>query len=105
MFYLLEDNTIIDDKKLNVRVNEYQGKQFLARDSKNRYSLGKIKNQSEKVFDLIDWEQDLVKHSANDLIWHCVILYQTSDISAIDVTAIYKPDSKGNYIKVWERRE
>ena len=48
MFYLLEDNRIIDSEKLSVRVNEYQGNHFLARESKNRYVLGKIKKTKQK---------------------------------------------------------
>ena len=116
MFYLLENNKIIEKNstewycgRLKVILNEEEQYKYSNHISWNLkdgyYKYFTIKKQSNNVLDLIDWEQDLVKHSANDLIWHCVILYQTSDISAIDVTTIYKPDDKGNYIKVWEREE
>ena len=117
MFYLLENyNRIIETNsaewycgRLKVILNEEEQYKYSNHISWNLkdgyYKYFTVLKQSNNVLDLIDWEQDLVKHSANDLIWHCVILYQANDISTIDVTAIYKPDDKGNYIKVWEREE
>lgn len=111
MFYLLEDNTIIDGEKLSVRVNEYQGKQFLARDSKNRYVLGKIKDKSNNIFNLVKCCQDLIETEEGQFYkplklqidsfvvkYDCCVLFN-------GIKAIYKPDDKGNYIKVWKRKE
>lgn len=90
MYYLLEDNRIIEELPLQTVI---------------------VKNQSKNVFDLIDWEEDIIRITWSDgksFILYCDI--SKSDFSdgyySLDwITAIYKPDEKGNYIKVWEKKE
>lgn len=123
MFYLLENNKIIDSEN-------YKEPYILSKDViRNREVLfltsfkdqvsvkGTIKKQSENVFDLIE-EGDLIKDENH--------LYEVSEISngekdngrksAIsqpgmhkhwewEIEAIYKPNSKGDYIKVWEKKD
>ena len=86
MFYLLEDNRIIEELPLQTVI---------------------VKNQSKNVFDLIDWEEDLVM-TANGQIHHCSWLANCSKKYYMNggwITAIYKPDEEGNYIKVWEKKD
>ena len=116
MFYLLEDNRIIDSnnfpyewKFYTVLISEKDEKIILhCRDPRERKKY-EIKKQSENVFDLIDWEEDLVKSRMNNMIWQCYVLNQISDISEQikykTIIAIYKPNSKGDYIKVWEKKD
>ena len=109
MYYLLEDNIIIDSEKLSVKVIEYQGKQYLSRDSKNIYSLGTIKKQSENVYDLIE-VGDLVGSDFDisrvvGLQSDSVVVKHDCCIYFENITTIYKPDAKGNYIKAWEKKD
>lgn len=105
MFYLLENNRIIDSK------DYWEYAVGIDKDGKTCYRVD-IKKQSENVFNLIE-VGDLIK-----------INFDTTDPTIIDVTykeshfstvaikyypetilAIYKPDSQGNYIKVWEKKD
>lgn len=120
MFYLLEDNRIIDsqipyahakslpfweDKVGHLRAKDRIGKSYQV------FKYDKIINRSENVFDLIDWNNDLVRLTFKDresFIAHCKINKSEFNDGFYDVewiSAIYKPDKKGNYIKVWEREE
>lgn len=116
MFYLLEDNRIIDSEELkrklhfDAKVGIIDNELIVTLENFPIFrSESKIKKQSENVFDLIDWEEDLVKHKTNIFVWHCSVLNQTSDISEHiknkTITAIYKPNEKGDYIKVWEKKD
>lgn len=76
-------------------------------DSKYIYANeGIVENQSENVYDLINWNEDLIK--VNDNIYECRVLpnWRLTILSENNylVDAIYKPDEKGNYIKVWEKK-
>ena len=110
MFYLLENNRIIDSNTLftkNIPLWEVKDNLLLTKP----YKYNAIKNQSENVLDLIDWNNDLIRLTFKD--GHRLIVY--CDISKCDfndgyydvewISAIFKPDDKGNYIKVWERKE
>jgi hypothetical protein len=118
MFYLLENNRIIDSNVSYTKVlpfwEEKEGRLFAKCKSGKSYQVfkyDKIIKQSENVFDLIDWNNDLVRLTFTDgenFIAHC----KTNKIDFNDgfydfewISAIYKPDGKGNYIKVWERKE
>lgn len=123
MFYLLENyNRIIETNsaewycgRLKVILNEEERYKYSNHISWNLkdgyYKYFTVKKQSNNVFDLIDWEQDLVRITWSDkrnFIIDCNI--NKSDFfdgyySFEWITAIYKPDNKGNYIKVWEREE
>lgn len=106
MYYLLEDNRIIDSENEDVYVNEYQGHKWLHKNNEHKTCLGFIKNQSENVYDLIDWEKDLVR--VDDAIHHCKYFHRDLREEYIEnkwFNAIYKPDEEGNYIKVWEVKE
>ena len=105
MFYLLEDNRIIDDKKMQVFVKERQNLLFLHRKERFQDVIGQIKLQSEDVYDLIDWREDLIETSGG-IIFQLKFLkwYQIQDIIENgDITDIYKPNSNGDYIKVWKK--
>lgn len=116
MFYLLKNNRIIDSNKLknqvdfvieedNVLYVEYWlGKKF----------LGSIKKQSENVWDLIE-NGDLLKikqpkdseekYSFGEYKEPETTNYASyiKDAFPNKILAIYKPNSNGDYIKVWER--
>lgn len=124
MFYLLEDNRIIDSNNLPacwrwykaIKFDEENKKiSFICPDPRDRHSF-KIKKQSENVFDLIE-TGDLV---AQKKMFGCEEIDNISLVCSKDdklincfycaifedkVCAIYKPNSKGDYIKVWERKE
>lgn len=98
MYYLLEDNSIVDS-------NEYFKYAYAHKDGITYYNVT-IKKQSENVFDLIDWNNDLVR--VDDAIKHCKYFHRDLREEYIEnkwFNAIYKPDEKGNYIKVWEVKE
>lgn len=98
MFYLLEDNRIIDSK------DYWEYAVGIDKDGKTCYRV-KIKKQSEKVFDLIE-KTDLVKIKFGDsfnILEACHIGGGVNGMRGI--IAIYKPDSQGNYIKVWEKKD
>lgn len=112
MYYLLEENPtgirILDDKN-----NEIEHKQIT--DMKeyiklNLYSSIKIINFSKSVFDLINWNEDLVRIDTvcGSLMIDCK--HAKSDFSDgfYDVewiNAIYKPNKNSDYIKVWEKKD
>lgn len=102
MFYLLKDNRIIDSQKEDVYAKEYQGHKWLFKNNEHKTCLGLIKSQSENVFDLINKKEDLVKIDGQ-IVMAKTINGDLRNLSGI--SAIYKPDDKGNYIKVWERKE
>lgn len=118
MFYLLEeDNRIIYDEEI---LNEYKKRgnfsNLKTKINKNELQLiyindrdiscivhivGKIKKQSENVYDLIDREKDLVEIEGQIIMAKHI----SGDISKMSgISAIYKPDANGNYIKVWEKK-
>ena len=128
MFYLLENNRIIDSNVSYTKAlpfwEEKEGRLFAKGKSGKSYQVfkyDKIKKQSENVVDLID-VGDLVKL---DKTLNQVITILKEDKRTIfeigdnkwfsfkelnnylnnNRLAIYKPDGKGNYIKVWERKE
>lgn len=120
MFYLLEDNRIIDsqipyahakslpfyeDKTGHLRVKDRIGKSYQV------FKYDKIINRSENVFDLVICCQDLIETEEGQFYkplklqidsfvvkYDCCVLFN-------GIKAIYKPDGKGNYIKVWERKD
>ena len=130
MFYLLEDNRIIETEKeyeveyikdsyfnsqneykfVYVKDFHYQGFQVL-RNATTEETIGFIKNQSENVFDLVECYQDLIETEEGQFYkplklqidsfvvkYDCRVLFN-------GIKTIYKPDDKGNYIKVWEREK
>ena len=103
MFYLLEDNRIYDS--MDIRYFDLCERfDFLLEviDEIVIKNLGKIKNQSENVYDFIDKSLDLVKVDGQIMM----AKYINGDITKISgITAIYKPNEKGDYIKVWEKKE
>jgi len=131
MFYLLENNKIIETNsaewycgRLKVILNEeerYKYRNHIFWNSKDGYyKYFTVKKQSNNVFDLIE-KGDLVKVQYYDSTRPCLIFDVNSIFTYEDgikefailgmswtenqVLAIYKPDDKGNYIKVWEREE
>ena len=132
MLYLLEDNRIIDSEKtkwfdLCTRFGfllEIDGETIIQ-------NIGKIKKQSENVFDLIE-EGDLIMVDRTKIysnfypqpiieistvFWsdshHSLCVYPRGNsyyCPIIDfgvqkgILAIYKPNSNGDYIKVWEKK-
>ena len=117
MFYLLEDNRIIEwngdciIKEVPKNINGvYKMKKCIIFKSETIKDVF-VKKQSGNVFDLIDWNNDLVRLTFKDgksLIVYCNINKSEFNDGFYDVewiSAIYKPDKKGNYIKVWERKK
>lgn len=114
MFYLLEDNRIIDISNLEKEKMKYikfptkdkpynEGSYLLHEDTQ----YIKIKKQSEHVYYLIDWKNDLVRNKDGDVIScsQLFIFYMQEYIDKQLFTAIYKPNSNGDYIKVWEKKD
>lgn len=132
MFYLLEDNRIIDSEQyienllspLIVGKDTEKGYEYLYFINEDQaYYLGKVKKQSKNVFDLVE-VGDLIKCD------RCDGVFEVSDINLFDeedkeiyecdksfisypadeehleteISTIYKPNSKGDYIKVWEKK-
>lgn len=90
MYYLTENNEIISDEekeKMNVSNN--------------------FKKQSDNVFDLIDRENDLVKIELLDGYFNIIgVKTLNGNWKENDrISAIYKPNEKGDYIKVWEVKD
>lgn len=84
MYYLLEDNIIINELPLQTVI---------------------IKKQSENVFDLIE-QEDLIKIKMGDTFSILEVCRINGGVSGMKhIYAIYKPDSKGNFIKVWEEKD
>ena len=122
MFYLLENNRIIDSNTLftkNIPLWEVKDNLLFAKSKNGKlikpYKYNAIKNQSENVFELIEIG-DLIKD--DDRVYEVRKISDGKDYdgrkSAIsqpcmfkhwewEIEAIFKPDDKGNYIKVWER--
>ena len=124
MYYLLETNYIISEEEIKEEgfeiVDNTIGKwekldgKFGIKEWFNAY--GFIKKQSNNVIDLIE-VGDLIKHNQKfdeekfekilgKRIWLGVEWLETNDFYSIDgcsIIAIYKPNSKGDYIKVWEK--
>jgi hypothetical protein len=119
MFYLLENNRIIEDTKGKYCVRTQpttNGKNVLCSNGKNKYRVSVIKNQSENVFDLIEMGDLLyMPFDCNGTVVHRFDMFKCYKYNAFHcsihivhergIFAIYKPDDKGNYIKVWEREE
>lgn len=118
MFYLLENNKIIDTNELlnsGIQINIKKSQKFkvvyLVSWFGERF-LGTIKKQSKNVFDLIE-KGDLLKISQEkNYVFEQYNEPETTNYASYikeaypkKIIAIYKPDDKGNYIKVWERKE
>ena len=120
MYYLLEDNRIVDSENIRESIGlpnhisakiDDVSKEVIIENTFAKLIINvlKIKKQSENVFDLIE-KGDLV-NTIVDSIYQVVIIAKNVVIAPqlafdlAEVTAIYKPDSKGNYIKVWENKD
>ena len=133
MYYLLENNMILSDKQCKKYINyedrendyvTYEGKNgdmiieiYLENGCKEIRTISRVVKKSENVFDLID-AGDLIAFEYMDTkhidIEKVSSIYQRKD-GDIDIStrgyvhsnekiqAIYKANSKGDYIKVWER--
>lgn len=113
MFYLLEDKIKIYESSRSI--GEINGKLFEAYhilpDKEDIACLGKIKKQSENVIELIE-VGDLIIGSCKEVLIVRENLYDDKEILGLDslvigyeeITAIYKPNSRGDYIKVWEKK-
>ena len=126
MYYLLENEKIIDSK-ISYTVNfpywEIKDNCLFAKSKNDKLARpcneNKIKKQSENVFDLIE-NGDLIKsyryESRDETDGYDInnvdrvekdragILIAGFNVfvSNDDILAIYKPNEKGDYIKVWE---
>ena len=119
MYYLLDNNLIINKndkriKNLTYSIEKTQTFVYLECDSKTPEAIFNcielyyatrhlVVKQSENVLDLIDRENDLVKIELLGGYFNIVGAktlngnWKEND----RISAIYKPDLKGNYIKVW----
>lgn len=125
MYYLLENNRIIDSRMsytVNIPYWEIKDNCLFAKSKNDKlvrpYNKNKIKKQSENVYELIE-VGDIVKYYGNLYevkkfeIYHEIVYMDTAlglcmpSVNRLMelLKAIYKPDEKGNYIKVWEVKE
>lgn len=118
MFYLLEDNRIIDSRipyTSNFPYWEVKDNRLYAKSKNDKIvrpcNENEIKKQSENVFDLIE-VGDLVKFRYGKIIELCDFqdnannfVNYLKDCLPEKILAIYKPDANGNYIKVWEKKD
>lgn len=105
MYYLTENNEIISDEQ----IKKIKGACLV---STTLYDdefqvIGRIKKQSDNVFDLIDRENDLVKIELLDGYFNIIgVKTLNGNWKENDrISAIYKPNEKGDYIKVWEVKD
>lgn len=114
MFYLLEDNRIINSSSLPVDWRPYQITfdndtmvvSLWCPDPRERKQFNII-SKSENVYDLIDWNKDLVEVllPEDTIILQCKfnkIAFTAGDYKYESILTIYKPDKKGNFIRVWK---
>ena len=100
MYYLLEDNRIIEgNEKDRVYTKEYPS-DYIVKCKDGITTHGVIKNKSENVLELIDKPNDLVRVD-NQIIMARTV---TNIKNCFSINAIYKPDEKGNFKKVWEKK-
>ena len=119
MYYLLEKNRIVCNEELikrykgNLRNLEIEIKRnelqlIYINDRDIRYiiaNVGKIKKQSENVYDFIE-KEDLIKIKMVDTFSILEVCRINGGASGMKhIFAIYKPDANGNYIKVWEKED
>lgn len=125
MFYLLDDNSIIDSEELkrklhlDAKLGIIDNELIVTLENFPIFrSESKIKKQSENVYDLIE-NGDIVNYYGNlyevkkiEFIQGIVYMDTAIGLCMPSVTrfmellkAIYKPDEKGNYIKAWEKKE
>lgn len=119
MFYLLENHKIIDTNELlnsGIQISIKKSQKFkvvyLIGWFGERF-FGKIEKQSENVIDLIEVGDLIIGYYKEPLIVKENLYYDkeflgsddTCVIGYEDITAIYKPNSKGDYIKVWEKKD
>lgn len=129
MYYLLENNEIIDSN--NIKDFDLYHRNYKIKDGKLVIVLGhmesqgklemvcieeSVKKQSENVFDLIE-NGDLLKYKDRfdgivclDIVKEVdaklkTIQLTTNLIKYHEVISFYKPDANGNYIKVWEVKD
>lgn len=128
MFYLLEDNRIIDSKNLpyewkffTVLMSEKDKTIILHCSDPRERQQFKIKKQSENVYDLIEIGDLIASYrysiegrtnekeinSVDELYEdeNGVGINQCCIVDYDDICAIYKPDEKENYIKAWEKKD
>lgn len=121
MFYLLEDNRIIDSEKLETIKLPKPDVITFKRYDDFFCSTNKIKKQSENVYDLIEVEDLIASYrysiegrtnekainSVDELYEdeNGVGINQCCIVDYDDITAIYKPNEKGDYIKAWEKKD
>lgn len=106
MYYLLEDNRIIQRDRLE----HWEEKGFLHDHYK---TYGKIKKKSENVFDFIEvgdlvrfnWGYEIGEVTTTQFHneWKRITVGKRDGVYDENILAIYKPDKQGNYIKVWEK--
>lgn len=126
MYYLLEDNRIIDENNDFVKIyhkckdkGEITCNEF---DFVNEIFFSKVKLYGENVFDLIE-VGDLVKYNYGMICNSRWNIYDICDVKSPtleeknsvyvrgfglnyeSIVAIYKPNKNGDYIKVWESNE
>lgn len=118
MFYLLEDNTIIDSENIRkdlafdmdvfIENNEVM---FINNRNHSIIDIVGIKNKSNNIFNLVECCQDLIETKDGQFYkplklqidsfvvkYDCCVMFN-------DIVAIYKPNSNGDYIKVWEKKD
>lgn len=105
MYYLLEDNRIVDRKNIRVDLDLPFEVDFYVQKDKIVLTINHIYfdhisiiNKSENLSDFIDKKQDLVKVDGQIIMAKTIL----GNIRNFGISAIYKPDSQGNFIKVWE---
>jgi hypothetical protein len=114
MFYLLENNKIIDGDNLPVDWKLYQITfdtdtmvvSLWCPDPRERKQFN-IVGQSESVLDLIDWDKDLVEVlvPADTIVLQCKfnkLAFVVGEYKYKSIVAIYKKDKNGNFIRAWK---
>lgn len=118
MYYLLDNNLIINKndkriKNLTYSIDKTKTYIYLECDSKTSEAIFNcqeyyyatrhlVVKQSENVFDLIDRENDLLKIG---VCYPSILEAKSINVNfndVVNILAIYKSNSKGDYIKVWE---
>ena len=115
MYYLTESNSITSDEKLDKKMGLcIIGKTIGYYNIYDTFeTIDFIKKQSDNVFDLIE-VGDLVKTGIGKIFdvrkpyideGLAIVPFNIIFLNEINIIAIYKPNSRGDYIKVWEVKD
>lgn len=123
MYYLLEDNRIVNSLSIREDLDLLVGIDFYVEKDEIVLTIGHIYierisiiKKAENVYDLIE-NGDLLKYKDRfdgivclDIVKEVDVKLKTIQLTTNlikyhEVISFYKPDANGNYIKAWEKKD